>query len=88
MLTFNWVLENQPMASGILTQSSHYKRTESKLLADQKGSQQGYLMDISPKCFNHIKSRNMNVHISIFVSPKIVINIPYANKKLHCYGEP
>ena len=39
--TFNWVFENQPKASGILTQPSRYKRAESNLLADEKGPQQG-----------------------------------------------
>ena len=37
VLTFNWVLENQPIASGILKQPSRYKRTKSNLLADKKG---------------------------------------------------
>ena len=32
--------ENQPIASGILTQPKRYKRAESKLLADKKGPQQ------------------------------------------------
>ena len=35
--TFNWVFKNQPIASGILTQPSCYKRAERKLLADEKG---------------------------------------------------
>ena len=39
--TFNWVFENQPIASKILTQPSRYKRAESKLLSDEKGLQQG-----------------------------------------------
>ena len=34
------VFENQPIASGILTQLSHYKRAESNLPADKKGSRQ------------------------------------------------
>ena len=38
MPTFN---ENQPKASGKLTQPYRYKRTESNLLADEKGPQQG-----------------------------------------------
>ena len=41
MPLFKLVLENQPIASGILTQSSSYKRAESNLLADEKGIQQG-----------------------------------------------
>ena len=36
--TFNWVCENQPIASGILTQPSNLKRAESKLLAEEKGA--------------------------------------------------
>ena len=35
--TFNWVFKNQPIASGILTQLSRYKRADSNLLADEKG---------------------------------------------------
>ncbi len=41
MPTFNWVFENQPKESGILTQPSRYKRAEINLLSDGKGSQQG-----------------------------------------------
>ena len=41
MPTFNGVFGNQPIASGILTQSNRYKRAESNLLADEKGLQQG-----------------------------------------------
>ena len=41
MPNFNWVLENQPIASVILTQPSRHKRVESNLLADEKGLQQG-----------------------------------------------
>ena len=41
MPTFNRVFENQPIPSGILTQPSRYKRAENKLLADEKGPQQG-----------------------------------------------
>ena len=37
MPTLNWVFENQPIASGKLTQPSRYKRVESNLLADKKG---------------------------------------------------
>ena len=39
--TFNWILENQQTASGILTQPSIFNRAESNFLADQKGTQQG-----------------------------------------------
>ena len=39
MPTFKWVFEYQSTASGILTQPSRYKRTESNLLADEKGPQ-------------------------------------------------
>ena len=39
--TFNWVFEDQPMASGILTQLSRYKRAESNLLADEKSPDRG-----------------------------------------------
>ena len=35
--TFNLAIENQQIASGILTQPSWYKRAESNLLADDKG---------------------------------------------------
>ena len=35
--TFNWVFENQRIASGILTQPSRYKRVEINLIADEKG---------------------------------------------------
>ena len=35
--TFIQALENQPLASGILTQPSRYKRVESNLLVDEKG---------------------------------------------------
>ncbi len=38
---FHWVLEKQPIASGILTHPSRYKRAENNLLADIKGPQQG-----------------------------------------------
>ena len=38
MPTLNWVFENQPIALGILTQPSRYKREESNLLADEKRS--------------------------------------------------
>ena len=41
MPTFKWVFENQPIASGILTQPRRYKRAESNLLEDKKGPQQG-----------------------------------------------
>ena len=41
MPTFNWVFENRPIASLVLTQPSRYKRAESNLLADEKGPQQG-----------------------------------------------
>ena len=37
--TFNF--KYQRIASGILTQQSHYKRAESNLLAVEKGPQQG-----------------------------------------------
>ena len=40
MPTFNWVFENQPIASGILIQPSRYRRSECNLLADKKGPQQ------------------------------------------------
>ena len=40
VLTFNWVFENQQIASGILTQPSRYKRAECNLLVDGKGPQQ------------------------------------------------
>ena len=40
-------LQNQPLASGILTQPSRYKLAESYLLADGKGPQQGYPGNIS-----------------------------------------
>ncbi len=40
MATFNWVCENQSIASGILTQPSCHIKAESKLLADEKGFQQ------------------------------------------------
>ena len=33
------LIENQPIASKILTQTSRYKRAESNLLADEKGPQ-------------------------------------------------
>ena len=36
---FNWVFENQPLASGILTKPS--PRAEINFLADKKGPQQG-----------------------------------------------
>ena len=39
--TFNWVFENQPIASGKLTQPSRYKKAEINLQADEKGPQQG-----------------------------------------------
>ena len=39
--TFNWILENQQTASGILTQPSSFNRAESNFLADEKGPQQG-----------------------------------------------
>ena len=39
MPPFNWVFENLPIASGILTQPSSYKVEESNLLADEKGPQ-------------------------------------------------
>ena len=40
--TLNWTFfEYLPIASGILTQLRHYRRAESNLLADEKGSQQG-----------------------------------------------
>ena len=35
--TFNWGFENQPIAAGITTQPSCYKRAECNLLADEKG---------------------------------------------------
>ena len=38
--TFNLFLENQLIASGILTQPSRYKRAKSNLLADEKGPEQ------------------------------------------------
>ena len=38
--TFNWIFENQSIESGILTQTSRYKRPVSNLLADEKGPQQ------------------------------------------------
>ena len=41
MPTFNRVFEKQPIASGILTQLSRYKRAESNLLSDEKGPHQG-----------------------------------------------
>ena len=41
MSTFNWVFENQPTASGILTQPRRCKREESNFLADEKGTKQG-----------------------------------------------
>ena len=37
---FQLGLENQPIAPGILTESSRYKRSESSLLADEKLLQQ------------------------------------------------
>ena len=38
---------NQPISSGILTQSSRYKRAESNLIADEKGLQlSGYTIYI------------------------------------------
>ena len=40
MQTFNRIFENQPNASRILTQPSHYKGAESNLLEDEKGLQQ------------------------------------------------
>ena len=40
MPTFNWVPENQPLASGIYTQPSRYKIAENNLLKDEKGPQQ------------------------------------------------
>ena len=36
MSTFNWIFENQPIASVILTQQSRYNLAESNLLADEK----------------------------------------------------
>ena len=39
--TYNWVFENQQIASGMLTQLSCYKRVENNLLADEKSPQQG-----------------------------------------------
>ena len=41
MSTFNWVFENQPIASGILTLPSRYKRAKSNLLAGKNGPHQG-----------------------------------------------
>ena len=41
MLTFNLVFKNQPIASGISTQPSLYKRAGINMLADEKGPQQG-----------------------------------------------
>ena len=41
MLTFNWVFENQPIVSRILTQPSRHKSADFNLLADEKGLQQG-----------------------------------------------
>ena len=37
--TFNWVFGYQPVVSVILSQPSRYKKEESNLLADEKGSQ-------------------------------------------------
>ena len=39
--TFNWVFENQPMASEILTQLSRYKRAEINFIADEKSPYHG-----------------------------------------------
>ena len=38
---FQFGLKNPPIASGISAQPSCYKRTESNLLADEKGPQKG-----------------------------------------------
>ena len=38
--TFNFLFKKQQIPSGILTQPSRYKRAETNLLADEKGSQQ------------------------------------------------
>ena len=43
MLTFNWVLEKQPIASGILTQPSLDQRAEYNLIADETLDAGGYL---------------------------------------------
>ena len=39
-------IENQPIASKILTQTSRYKRAESNLLADEKGTHHWNQLDI------------------------------------------
>ena len=39
--SFNWVFEKLPIALGIVTQPSRYKRAESNLLTDYKGLQHG-----------------------------------------------
>ena len=36
MHSFNWVFENQSIASVVLTQPNRYKKAESNLLADKK----------------------------------------------------
>ena len=38
MPTLNWDFENQLIVSGMLTQPCRYKRAESNLRADEKGS--------------------------------------------------
>ena len=43
MPNFNWVIENQPIALGIISLPIRYKRAEINLLADEIGPQQGDL---------------------------------------------
>ena len=69
--TFNLVFENQPIESGILTQQSRYKRAESKLLADEKGPQQGdpgscLVIHLSYRCISSsLKKFNFIVKTSL-----------------------
>ena len=71
MPIFNWVFENQPIASGTLTQPSHYKKAVSNLLADEKGSgwclvKHLYYKFISQILISHIKYK---YHNSIVIIP-------------------
>ena len=52
MPTFNWVFENQPIASGISTQPIRLIRAESNWLADEKDLKTGFLFIFTDFLYN------------------------------------
>ena len=62
MPTFNWIFENQRIASGISTQPSRFKRAENTVLADKKSHQQRYVIHLYLEIYYLLLDDELRLH--------------------------